>query len=77
MDNKKGTTRGSPRTMEKRKNKYEIGKGFEQSRKLGEDVRPQKFMQRNVRQLGVITLGVVTHHIPFKPQKENNLVQEQ
>jgi hypothetical protein len=77
MDNRRGTTRGSPRIMDKRKNKYEIGEGLEQSRKLGEDVRPQKFMQRNVKQLGVVTLGLVTHHIHFKPQKENNLVQEQ
>lgn len=56
--------------MEKIKNKNEIGEGLEQSRKLGEDVRLQKFMQGNVRQLGVIAPWVVTKHIPFKPQKE-------
>jgi hypothetical protein len=74
LDNKKRATRGSPRTMEKRKNRYEIGEGLEQRRKSREDIRSQKFMQGNARQLGVITLKVVTCRIPSKPQKENNSI---
>jgi hypothetical protein len=40
LNRRKGTSRGSPWTMEKRKKKSDIGKGLEQIRKLGEDVKP-------------------------------------
>jgi hypothetical protein len=60
--------------MENRKNIYEIGKGLEQRRKLGEDIILEKNMQGNVRQPGIIAPAVVTCHIPSKPHKENNLI---
>lgn len=77
LDSRKRTSRGSPWTMEKRKNKAEIGEGSKQRWKSGEDVRPQKYMRRNNKQLGITVSKVVTCHIPFKPQKDNNSVQEQ
>jgi hypothetical protein len=49
LDNKRRATTGSPRTMEKIKNIYEIGEGLEQRRKSGEDIKSQKFMQGNAR----------------------------
>jgi hypothetical protein len=60
--------------MEKRKNKFEIGEGSKQRRKLEEDVKPHKLLQQSTRQLGITILGMVTCHIPFKPQKENNSI---
>jgi hypothetical protein len=44
LNKRRGASRGSPWTMEKRKNKSKIGKGLEQIRKLGEDVKPCKLM---------------------------------
>jgi hypothetical protein len=44
LDSRRGTSRRFPWTMEKKKNIFEIGEGSEQRRKLGQDVRPYKFM---------------------------------
>jgi hypothetical protein len=34
-------------------------------------------MKGNSKQIGITVSRVVTHHIPFKPQKDNNSIQEQ
>jgi hypothetical protein len=44
LNRKRGASRGSPWTIEKRKNKYEIGKGLEHIKKSREDVKPYKLM---------------------------------
>jgi hypothetical protein len=40
LNSKRGASRGSPQMMEKRKNKFEIGKRLKQRWKLKEDVKP-------------------------------------
>jgi hypothetical protein len=40
LDSRRGITRGFPRSMQKRKNTYEVGKGSKQWRKSREDVKP-------------------------------------
>jgi hypothetical protein len=40
LDNKKGTTKGSPRSLQKKENKFEVGEGLKQRRKSRKDARP-------------------------------------
>jgi hypothetical protein len=49
-------SKGSPRTLDKMKNKAEIGEGLKQKRKSREDARPYKLMRKNVRQLALTSL---------------------
>jgi hypothetical protein len=49
LDSRRETTRGSPKTLQKIKNTYEVGKTSEQRRKSREDVKPYKVMQGSVR----------------------------
>jgi hypothetical protein len=57
-----------------KKEQVEIGKGLELKRKSREDVKPQKYMRRNIKQPIVTIPRMVTQHIPFKPHNKNNLV---
>jgi hypothetical protein len=67
---RRGTSKGFPRTLDKMNNKAEIGEGLEQIRKSREDVRPYQFMKKNDRQPTFTFLGIVIRHIFSKPHKE-------
>ncbi len=47
---------------------------IEAERKIKEDIKPQKCMRSSTRPFGVTILGMVTHHVPFKPQKEKKFI---
>jgi hypothetical protein len=71
LNNRKRALMGSPQTMEKGKNIFDIGEGSKQINKLGEYVdQPQKYLKGSMKPFGVAIIGVVTQHVPSKPKKE-------
>jgi hypothetical protein len=77
LDSKRGATRGSPKSLQKRKNTFKVGEGSKQWRKSGKDVKLQKIMRRSTRPIGVTTPKVVTRHIPSKSQKDHSSEHDQ
>jgi hypothetical protein len=53
----------------KGKTNLRLGKGWSRE-KNKEDIKPQKFMRGSIKPSRVTILGVVTHHVLFKPEKE-------
>jgi hypothetical protein len=77
LDNRRGATRGFPKSLQKRINISKVGEGSKQWRKLGKDVRPQKIMHRNTKPINITTPRVVTKHIPSKPKRDHSSKHEQ
>jgi hypothetical protein len=67
LDIRRGPTRGFPKSLQKRKNTFEVKKGSEQRKKSKEDAKLQKVMCGSTRPLGVGVLGIVIKCVPTKP----------